>query len=183
MTDYGASSYHRYLQGDPNALEELVREYSDPLVRFAYCLLCDSHAAEDVMEDTFAALIVKKKKFTERAKFRTYLFQIARNKCIDILRARKRYVYLDQDVSNVLSGDPEEDAALSDRNKILYGCMQQLPEKYREVLDLVYFEGFRVAETSAILRKSRKQVYNLLARAKRDLKVFLIKAGIDDENF
>ena len=184
MTDHGASSYHRFLQGDPNALEELVREYGDALVRFAYCFLSDSYAAEDVMEDTFAALIVKRKKFTERAKFKTYLFQIARNKCIDVLRARKRVVHLDENVANVLSGaDPEADAALSQRNQILYSCMQQLPESYREVLDLVYFEEFTITETAATLHKSRKQVYNLLSRAKENLKEILKKAGIDHENF
>ena len=183
MTDHGASSYHRYLQGDAEALEELVRSYGDPLVRFAYCFLNDSYAAEDVMEDTFAALIVKRKKFTEQAKFKTYLFQIARNKCIDVLRARKRIVYLDENISNVLSGDPEADAVLSDRNKTLYRCVQELPDKYREVVDLVYFEGFSAAETATILHMSRKQVYNLLARAKANLKEILRKVGIDDENF
>ncbi|MCH5163715.1 MAG: sigma-70 family RNA polymerase sigma factor [Clostridiales bacterium] len=182
MTDYGASSYHRFLQGDQSALEELVRLYGDALVRFAYCFLSDSYAAEDVMEDTFATLIVKRKKFTEGAKFKTYLFSIARNKCIDVLRAKKRVFRLDNNVANVVKGDPESDVMLSERNKLIYLCMQQLSEEYREVLNLVYFEGFDIPEVSSILHKSRKQVYNLLARAKTHLKEILLKAGIQNEN-
>lgn len=181
MTDYGASSYHRYLQGDDNALEELVKMYGDSLVRFAFCFLGNSFEAEDVMEDTFATLIVKRKKFIVTAKFKTYLFQIARNKCIDILRARKRTVPLEVNLISAI--DPEAEVALSDKNKLLYECMQQLHNEYRWVLNLIYFEGFSIAEASAILHKNRKQVYNLLARAKSSLKEILLKAGIDNEEF
>ena len=184
MTDSGASSYHRFLQGDSAGLEELVRMYGDALVRFAYCFLGDPFAAEDVMEDTFATLVVKRKKFDARANFKAYLFRIARNKCIDMLRTRKRYAAFDEHAEQMLLGsDLEADAALSERNKQLYCAMQQLPEDYRKVLDLIYFENFNVTETAKILKKSRKQVYNLLARAKLQLKKFLILAGIDDENF
>lgn len=178
--DYGLQCYTRFLHGDETGLEDLVREYGDSLVRFAYCFLKDSAAAEDVMEDTFTTLVVKRKKFEGRAQFRTYLFRIARNKCVDHLRARKRLVPL-CDFENVLHGaDPERDAMRSLRNETLYRCIEGLPAPYRESLLLFYFEGFSVAEISLILKKSRKQVYNLLARAKTTLKEFLSKEGIND---
>ena len=182
MTDYGASSYHRYLQGDKSALEDLVREYGDTLVRFAYSFLNDYYSAEDVMEDTFATLIIKRKKFTEKAKFKTYLFKIARNTCIDILRTRKRTVPLEDNLFNLLSDNPESTALLSDRNKQLYKSMLQLPEAYCQVLILIYFEDFSVEDTASILRKNRKQIYNLLSRARASLREILIKEGIDSEN-
>ena len=182
MTDYGASSYHRYLQGDDSALEELVREYGDVLVRFAYCFLNDYYSAEDVMEDTFATLIVKRKKFSERAKFKTYLFKIARNKCIDILRTRRKTVELEDNLSDLLSDSPESAAMLTDRNKMLYKSILKLTEAYRQVLILVYFEEFSIEETGKILHKNRKQIYNLLSRARASLKEILIKEGINSEN-
>lgn len=182
MADYGASSYHRYLQGDVNALEELVREYGDTLVRFSYSFLHDYYSAEDVMEDTFTTLVIKRKKFTEKAMFKTYLFKIARNKCIDILRTRKRTVPLD-DLNDLLSDSPESTALLSDRNKQLYKCMLRLPEAYCQILILVYFEGFSIEQTATILHKNRKQIYNLLSRARLSLKEILIKEGINSENF
>ncbi|MCH5156360.1 MAG: RNA polymerase sigma factor [Clostridiales bacterium] len=182
MTDFGASSYHRYLQGDSSALEDLVREYGDTLVRFCYSFLNDYYSAEDVMEETFATLIVKRKKFSERAKFKTYLFKIARNKCIDILRSRNRTVELNDNLNDLLSDSPESTALLSDRNKQLYKCMLLLPEAYRQVLILVYFEDFSVEETGKVLYKNRKQIYNLLSRARASLKEILIKEGINSEN-
>ena len=183
MTDNGASSYHRFLKGDPAALEELVSIYGDALVRFAYCFLSDRYAAEDIMEDAFAALIVRRKSFTDGAKLKAYLFKIARNKCMDALRTRTRYARFNEDVCEVLFGDAEEDVLKKERNKKLYSALQKLPKTYRETLDLVYLEGFSVAETAAILHKNRKQIYNLLARSKRTLKEILEKEGLDNEEF
>lgn len=59
----GVCSYHRYLQGDDDALELLVREYSDALVRYAYCFVQDWATAEDIMEETFIAIVLKPKRF------------------------------------------------------------------------------------------------------------------------
>ena len=178
VTDNGASSYHRYLWGDTDALEELVRLFGDALVRFAYCFLGDPYAAEDVMEDCFAALIVKRKPVDD-AKLKAYLFKIARNKCIDVLRARGRIAPLNEETCEAMFSDAEEDAMRLEQNKRLYAAMQKLPTQYREVLDLVYFENFSPQETAAILRKTRKQIYNLLARAKTALKEILQKEGFD----
>lgn len=177
MTDHGASSYHRYLQGEQKALEELVLEYGDKLVRFAYCILGDPYAAEDVMEDTFATLIVKRKRFTENAKFGTYLFQIARNRCFDLLRRRKKLRPLPlNDVGTFTeSSDPEEEAIGAEEKERLYAKLRSLPETYRSVLELVYFEECSIEQTAKILKKNRKQIYNLLARAKSLLKALLEK--------
>ncbi|MDE7464427.1 MAG: RNA polymerase subunit sigma-24, partial [Clostridiales bacterium] len=75
----GASSYHRFLQGDKSALGELVERYSDAVVRYAYCFVHSSVVAEDVAEDAFAALIVKRKNLLNDSDFAAYLFRTARN--------------------------------------------------------------------------------------------------------
>ena len=60
--------------------------------------------------------------------------------------------------------------------------MQQLPEQYRQVLQLTYFDGFDVEQITVITKKSKKQVYNLLTRARSSLGKLLIKEGISDED-
>lgn len=176
----GASSYHRFLNGDKDAFGEIVQAYGDTLVYFAYCLLGDADAAEDAVAETFATLLVKPKKFREQAKFKTYLYAITRNKCVDFLRSKRRRAAVD-DVEKLFSGDCESEFFLRDRDRRIYVCMQQLPAQYRDILYLEYFDGFSADEICAILKKNKKQVYNLSARAKSSLKTLLEKEDIFDE--
>ena len=165
----GIALYRRYLQGDGAALEALVARYSDALVRFAYCLLKDAYAAEDAAEDAFVALIVKKRAFSDDTNLRAYLYKTVR-------RERKRIP------SPEFSEDPVLLAERRERNAILYAAMQKLPAQYGDVLYLVFLEGFRPEEAARILRRTKKQTYNLIARAKAALKEILAGQGVNYEN-
>lgn len=180
MTDSGASSYRLNLT-DPGTLEYWVQTLAEPLVRYAYSITGSSTAAEDAMEDAFAALLARRHHFRSPEQIRAWLYKTTHNKAVDHLRHHKREVPL-EDVENVLSSpDPASLTALRDRNRTIYLCMQRLPRQYREVLVLTYFEGFSVAEVCRILRKTAKQVYNLLARAKTALKELLLEEGVSNE--
>lgn len=182
MSDKGLSHYERYLSGDDSGLEALVRTYSDPLVRFAYCFVQNAAAAEDIMEDTIATLIMKRKRMDSGDKLHGYLYKIARNKSIDYLRQHRRTVPL-EDVENVLTaGDMETEHFRRARNETVYICMQKLPEQYKEILHLTYFEGFSLSEISRIMHRSMKQIYNLHTRAKNAMKELLTKEGITYED-
>ena len=171
----GIGSYRRYLQGDESALEELVSAYGDALVRFAYCFVRDSYLAEDIVQDAFATLIFKRRHFSDCDNLRAYLYKTVRNKCVSALRFSKNRVPI-EDLENVLvGGDAESDTVLSERNARLYACLQSLPPQYAEVLYLVYIDGEKPKTASKILKKSEKQTYNLLARAKSALKERLIE--------
>ena len=174
--------WESFLLGHNHGLEALVRAYSDPLVRFAYCFVRDSAVAEDVMEDAFATLVFKRKHFHESENLRAYLYKIVRNKCVDYLRAGKKRTPLD-DVDKVLfAADGETDVVRRENARLVYCCMQKLPPQYAETLYLSYFEGYSVEELCKILKQSKKQIYNLLSRAKTSLKELLIKEGISYEN-
>ena len=177
--DVGTDLYLQYLGGNVNALQQLVEMYSDGLVRFAYCFVASSDVAEDIMEETFASVIATKRRFSPRAAFKTYLYKIARNKCVDYVRFHRRFVPL-EDVENVLVfQDVETDVEKRERQRAVYKCLQQLPREYRDVLQLSYLEGFDTQEVCTIMRKNTKQVYNLLSRAKQSLKTLLEKEGIE----
>lgn len=178
--DNGASSYNRFLNGDNKALDEIVVAYSDALVGFALCIVGNVDVAEDVAADTFACLLFKRKKFAEEAAFRTYLFKIARNKCIDFLRASSKSCE-GMDFEQLAGGNAETDVLKRERDRLLYAAIAKLPAQYRDVLHLMYFEGFSNKEICKIMKKSSKQVYNMLARAKSSLKEILIKEGIGYE--
>ena len=182
MREFGESSYRRFLQGDKQALEELIRTYSDALVRFAYSYVKNSAVAEDLAADTVAMLFMKGKRFPSEAQLRAYLYKVARSRCVDYLRRHSGDVPL-EDVENVLGfGSTESEYLRRYRDERLYVCMQSLPQQYREILQLTYFSGFSMQESGKILRKSVKQTYNLHARAKIALKQLLEKEGITRED-
>ena len=144
--------------------------------------LSEATGAEDVTADTFAALFIRRKKFREGAKFRTWLYTVARNRAIDWVRKNGRNRPLTGLENVLVSADGEEAMLGRQRKESLYACMQKLPATYKEVLYLSYFDGFSVKEICRILKKSAKQVYNLLSRAKTALKAILVKEGFSHEN-
>ena len=182
MSEIGESSYRRFLRSDKAALEELVAAYSDELVRFAFSYVKNESMAEDVVSDVFAALFMKAKRFSDGDQLRPYLYKMTRNRAIDRLRRQRREIPL-EDVEATLSTDSIEVLLLhKERDEILYRSMCKLPEQYREVLELMWFEGFSNAQTATILGKTAKQLYNLHARAKVTLKELLEKEGITRED-
>ncbi len=181
LTNLGFENYCRYLRGDEEALTELVKSCSEPLIRFAYCYVQDSTAAEEIMEDAIVALIMKRKRFDNEANFRSYLFKITKNHAIDYLRKWRNHVAL-EDVQNILlTEDLETGRSRRARNALVYIQIQSLPEQYRQILHLAYFEEFSLVQISKIMGKSMKQVYNLHSRAKEALKQRLIKEGLTYE--
>lgn len=182
MAEIGASSYRRFLSLNTNAIDQVLVTYSDALVRFAYSITHDSAVAEDIAAESIAILLTKRRAFRDEGHMRAYLYKVARSKAIDHLRQHRGMVPL-EDVEQVLgSGDPEAGMIQNERNEAIYRCLQRLPEQYRQVLQLAYFDGFDVPDIAKITRKNTKQVYNLLARAKAALKGLLEKEGITHED-
>ena len=182
MAEIGASSYRRFPQESETVLDQILVAYSDALVRFAYSLVHDASSAEDIAAESIAILLTKHKKFQDDGHMRAYLYRITHHKAMDYLRLHRHFVPI-EDVEHVLGfGDLEADAIHRERNEAIYRCMQKLPEQYRQVLQLAYFDGFDHKQICAIMQKGNKQIYNLSARAKASLKILLEKEGITYED-
>ena len=106
--DNGACSYRRFLNGDDSALAQIIAEYKDGLVLYLNGYVKDIHTAEDLMEDTFFRLMVKKPLFFERYSFKTWLYTIARNLAIDFLRKSSKVSSVPSEELLSLSSSAEE---------------------------------------------------------------------------
>ena len=163
-------------------LETIIHTYSDPLVRFACGFVGSASVAEELMEDALADVLIRDRKFNDEAHFKAYLYKAVRHRCLNYLRFHRNLVPL-EDVESVLCTENlETDVIKKERDRAVFVCMQELPLQYRQVLMLTYFDGFSVEEVATIMSRSRKQVYNLLARAKTSLKTLLEKVGITYED-
>ena len=171
--DNGASSYRRFLEGDLSAFEEIIDTYKDSLIFFINRYVSDLDLAEDIAADTFAALLMKPEKYNFSVSLKTYIFTIGKNRAIDILRRRSRHgtVSLDVIPSDTVSEESFiEDILRDEEKKRLHKAINGLKKEYREAVHLVYFENMSVSEASAVMGRSKRQVENLLYRARKALK-------------
>ena len=177
--DHGASRYRRYLNGDEEAFHEIVKEYFDNLVFFIDRYVKDYAAAEDLALDAFTQLVVNKHRYDFRVSLKTYLFMIGRSRALDYIKHRSKQSTVELSEVNQAADDPSfEDMLLADeRKRAINDALSRLSEEMQLVIHLVYFEGLSPDETAKVLKKNRKQVYNLLYRAKTTLRTILGEEG------
>ena len=178
--DNGASSYRRYLNGDESAFHELVKEYFDNLVFFIDRYVQDTAAAEDIALDTFTQLVVNRNRYNFQVSLKTYLFMIGRSRALDYIKHRNKLTMTELlEAAQIASQEPSlEELVLADeRKRALNRALAQLSEEMRLVIHLIYFEELSADEAAKVLKKNRKQVYNLLYRAKNTLRAILGEEG------
>ena len=178
--DNGACSYRRYLNGDKQGMADIVEEYKDGLTLYLNGYVGNLSLAEELTEDTFFRLFSKKPRFSGKSSFKSWLYAIGRNVAVNhIHRSARLPVTPLEAVENHLADQQDlERAYIREEDKLsLHRGMAQLPEDYRAVLWLVYFEEFSNGEVAVALGKNERQIRNLLYRAKQSLKLTLEKEG------
>ncbi len=179
------NSYENYLNGDDSAFADIVREYADGLMLYINSFTRNIHVAEELTEEVFFKLAVKKPHFKKQSSFKTWLYAIGRNTALDYLRKESNYAVTN--IEELKDTQKEEESVeqlyLKEEQKVrLHTCLKSLKPEYSQVLYLVFFEGFDNSQTSRIMKKSKRQTENLIYRAKAALKSKLEKEGFEYEN-
>ena len=178
--DSGESSYRRYLDGDETAFDDIMRLYRNSLTFFINRFVHDMDAAEDLAIDTFLYLIVHRYRYNFKTSLKTYLFMIGRSRALDYIKHRKviTEVELSQAEHELPQGPTlEEIILLDDRKQALNSALRQLPQDMQTAVHLVYFEDLSYEDAAKVMKKNKKQVANLLYRAKVQLRSILGKDG------
>ena len=178
--DNGASSYRRFLDGDESAFDEIMKELFDNLVFFINRYVHDIHAAEDIAIDAFSDLVVYKHRYNFKVTLKTYLFMLGRSRALNYIKHRKVIDFVELAEADQVSSEQEtlEEIVLADeRKRVVNNALNALPEDMRVVIHLVYFEDMSYDEAAKVMKKNRKQVDNLLYRAKKELRIILGKDG------
>ncbi len=178
--DNGAASYRRFLDGDDEGIAEIVRRYKDGLILYLNGFVNNIYIAEELAEDTFFRLIVKKPRFSGKSSFKTWLYAIGRNIAVDHIRRDSRFSSVpieDMEAYLIDEAGLEHAYIQEERRIVLHKALEKLPSDYQQVLWLVYFEDLSNEETGTVMRKSARQIRNLLYRAKQSLKAVLEREG------
>jgi RNA polymerase sigma-70 factor (ECF subfamily) len=158
-------------RGDQRAFRELVDRYLAAITRFALRTLGDRAEAEEVAQETFLRLWTAAADFEPHAQPKTWLYRIARNQCIDRIRKRRTH----GEEVELLEHEAGEDrpSALLLRKQIaaqVGEALATLPERQREAITLVHYEGLSGAEACDVLSVSAEALESLLARGRRALR-------------
>jgi RNA polymerase sigma-70 factor (ECF subfamily) len=168
--------------GDKAAFAQLVETYSNPIYRLAVKILNDQQDAEDVLQETFIKAYRSLPEFEGRSSLSTWLYRIAVNEALMIIRKRHPEAALaDEAVDEEESVEkpvelvnfcclPERELLSAEARKFLDKAISQLPENLRVVFLLRDVEGFSIQETAETLKISEANVKTRLLRARLRLR-------------
>lgn len=167
---------------DQQAYAELMKLYRDSIYYMLMKIVKNSDDAEDLTLETFGKAFRYLDKYTPRYAFSTWLFRIALNNSIDYIRQKNNSPQcVDSDlfalpseqlIDRFMTGNnptPEDEVIVKQRVKWLKSAVQQLPDKYRTVVELRYYEELSYEEISERLNISLSNVKIQLLRAKNML--------------
>src|SRR5438477_611717 len=169
--DQDRISVQAALRGDQAAFGDLVQRYQSAVYNMAYRMLGDPTEAEDAAQEVFVRAWNQLHTFQLDRRFSTWLLSIASHYAIDVLRRRRPTAPLDDVALYVESGDPQPDdlALQSEQSDAVKQLLNTLPEKYRSVTVLRYYNDLSYEEIARITGLSESAVKTQLHRARRML--------------
>ncbi len=155
-------------------IAEIYNRQFNTVYRICFSFMKNAEDAEDMVQETFLKLISSKKQFDSEEHEKAWLIVTASNTCKDELRKWKRRQ------ENIKSLFRQENVVRTEEDRVLEWVMT-LPVKYKQVIYLYYYEGYRTSEIASMLHCSESTVRNQLLRGRRILKknsVYHAKSGV-----
>lgn len=157
------------------SVQELVSLYQNNLFAAAFNVCKNAQDAEDVVQDTFIQYYITKKEFDSEQHIRAWLIRVAINKAKNINHTfwRQNKLSLEDYMESLTFEAPEDER--------LFETVMQLPEKYRIVIHLFYYEDYTVSEIADILKLGESNVKVRLSRGRNMLKEVLKEEWKNDK--
>jgi RNA polymerase sigma-70 factor, ECF subfamily len=161
----------RIADGDQLAMRTLYARHHTPVYRFVLRIAKDQTVAEDVLSEVFLDVWRQAAQFEGRASVSTWLLAIARFKALSVLRRRSE-AELDDDTAVAIpdpADNPEVTLQKKHTGEVVRRGIAQLSCSHAEVLDLVYYHGKSITETSKITGVPEATVKTRMFYARRKL--------------
>lgn len=164
--------------GNDGNFAEMVDRWKGPLINFFYKSLHSFESSEELSQVVFMRIYQSAGRYEPRAKFSTYLFQIARNLLINEYRKRKNKPLdiLDPHeirASNEMDPDGRQKLRLMEFEEAIAEAMEQLPENHRTALLLWKQEGLSYDEIAETMETTQSSIKTWIFRARQQLKILL----------
>ena len=149
-------------------VEKFVRKYADLVYRVAYTMLKNTADAEDVFQEVFVKLCANQTEinFSSEEHKKAWIIRVTKNKCLDLLKSASYNNKQELD-ENFISEKTNEDYSY------VLNEVMKLPDKYRIIIYLYYFEGYKISEISKIQEINESTLKSQLVKARELLKELL----------
>ena len=165
--------------GDDRAFEELFARYRSRITAYVLGMVRDHARAEDITQEVFLSALRRLRDTERPIAFKPWIYEIARNACIDEFRRTRRATEVslngDDDSSgperDLVSKQPPPDVAMENKQRLqdLRGAFRGLSENHHRILVMRELEGLSYAEIANRLEMSKPMVESTLFRARRRL--------------
>ncbi|PCI24773.1 hypothetical protein COB57_03300 [Candidatus Peregrinibacteria bacterium] len=171
-----------HLDGDINAFPKLAERHQNAIFRFALSLCKSRQDAQDISQNTFVNVYLSLPKSKTHLSFKPWLFTICANLCKNLFRKKKSINFTELEHINnegeALSivntiPDTKEDAQSTlykkELQEVVKKAIETLPDKYKVIITMRYFDDFSLKEISKILEIPVNTVKTQIKRAKTNL--------------
>lgn len=145
-------------------LNRVMEMYADMVRRICLVHLKNQHDTEDVFQEVYMKYMLYEEAFESTEHEKAWFARVTINACTDWLRNLSRRKWVPLDIMN------EEQEVLDNTSSEILEVVLKLPEKYRNVIYLFYYEGYSAVEIAKILGRKENTIYTWLARAKELLR-------------
>lgn len=142
------------------------------LYKICFLYMRNSDDAADILSETFCKMIEKSPQFKDTEHEKAWLIRVSTNLCKNHLKSKYRQHANIDDYVETLAQDTSTD----DMSENVRISMENLPDKYKAVLVLYYYEGYSSEQIAKILRKPASTIRNDICKARK-----LLKEAMEDE--
>ncbi len=168
------------IHGDIDAYAAIMARYEQKLERYVLYLVHDTATARDIVQETFIRAYQNLRSYNPKYKFSSWLYRIAHNQAMNAIKKERHTVAVESDTFPDTAYDARIDELVD--AKILHQrvqqCLGRLAPKYREVVQLIYFENMKYEDASDVLRVPVSTVGVRLSRAKVQLLKICKQIGV-----
>jgi RNA polymerase sigma-70 factor (ECF subfamily) len=166
-------------EGNISAFREIVELHQKPLINFISRFIGDKTTAEDIAQEVFIKVFKAAKDYRPKSKFKTWLFKIASNLCLNQIRDNKNrpqimdIFELNESGFFAIAPDsycPGKTFENKELVEVIHHAIRNLPKKQKIALLLQKYNGFSYNEISHIMGCSVSAVESLIQRARQNLK-------------
>lgn len=171
--------YKDFLNGNKQALEELLLKYKNNLIYFITRYVNSIEIAEDIFHDVVIFILENKEYYNFDYSLKTYLYMIAKSKALDFIKKNKNVASIDDSEFELEDMKLLEEIILTkERQKKIQNVMRKMIPEYQLIIYLTQVEGLSYKDAGLVMNKSESQIKSLSFNARKKLRKLMIDEKI-----